>query len=153
MQGGDVAAALSAMRTAFAIPGYERNRDLLDCWAGAGRNCRTIGLRDAFCREIFEGHTSEVTSVAISPDGLWALTIGWWDESFRLWELAEAKCLRAFDGHTESMTCVAISPNDRWALSGSEDETLRLSDATNLSLLNPKWAQETPLTGSARGRA
>jgi len=80
----------------------------------------------------FEGHTSWVFSVSISPDGRWALS-GSGSHFFEeeehvvcLWNLATGQCVRKFEGHTGSVFSVSISPDGRWGLSGSRDETLRL---------------------------
>jgi WD40 repeat protein len=77
------------------------------------------------CVRTFEGHTDDVDSVSISPDGRWGLS-GSDDKTLRLWELATGQCLRTFEGHTDNVDSVSISPDGRWALSGSEDKTLRL---------------------------
>ncbi len=77
------------------------------------------------CVRLFEGHTSSVESVAISPDGRWGGS-GSCDKTLRLWDLSTGKCLRVFEGHTYSVESVAISPDGRWGLSVSWDTTLRL---------------------------
>ncbi len=40
-----------------------------------------------------QGHTSDVNSVAVTPDGKWAVS-GSDDMSVRIWELATGACLR-----------------------------------------------------------
>ena len=73
------------------------------------------------------GHSGPVASVAISRDGRTALS-GSWDQTLRLWDLADGKELRTFVGHASSVYSVAISPDGRTALSGSGDATLKLWD-------------------------
>ena len=46
----------------------------------------------------FTGHSSSVSSVAISPDGRTALS-GGWDKTLRLWDLATGTERRTFTGH------------------------------------------------------
>jgi WD40 repeat protein len=47
--------------------------------------------------QTFLGHTSEVASVAFSPDGRFALSAGWdGDDVLRLWQLPEAGSGQAF---------------------------------------------------------
>ena len=71
------------------------------------------------------GHTANVQSVCLSPDGLWALS-GSDDKTLRLWEVATGKCVRVFEGHTSSVLSSYLSFDGRCALSGSGDGALRL---------------------------
>jgi WD40 repeat protein len=76
----------------------------------------------------FAGHTNSVSSVAISPDGHFALS-GSSDNTLKLWDVATGKELHSFEGHSGKVSSVAFSPNGRFALSGSWDKTLKLWDA------------------------
>ena len=71
------------------------------------------------------GHSSAVWSVAISPDGRFALS-GSEDYTLKLWDIATARELRVFSGHTGFVSSVAFSPDGRFALSGSWDDTVKL---------------------------
>jgi WD40 repeat protein len=73
------------------------------------------------------GHSNEVFSVAISPDGKTALS-GSRDHTLKLWDLATGREIREFKGHSEEVTSVAISPDGKTALSGSGDSRLKLWD-------------------------
>jgi eukaryotic-like serine/threonine-protein kinase len=75
----------------------------------------------------FTGHSDQVTSVAIAPDGRTVLT-GSKDKTLKLWDLITGKELRTFIGHSGGVCRVAIAPNGRTALSGSYDKTLKLWD-------------------------
>jgi WD40 repeat protein len=71
------------------------------------------------------GHTSYVESVAISPNGKYALS-GSQDETVKLWEISSGKLLRTLEGHNWVVTSVAFSPDGNLAISSSYDGTLIL---------------------------
>ncbi len=83
----------------------------------------------AFTEPILElkGHEGLVYSVAISPDGCWALS-GSNDNTLRLWDLETGAMVRKLEGHTGKVFSVAILPDGKCALSGSVDHTIRLWD-------------------------
>ena len=68
---------------------------------------------------LFEGHGNEVTSIAISPDGLW-LASGSLDGTARLWELSTGKELFRFldDKIWKWVGSVALSPDGRQLATG-----------------------------------
>ncbi|MEK9135793.1 MAG: protein kinase, partial [Bacteroidota bacterium] len=70
----------------------------------------------------FEGHTSIVSSIAVSANERWVLS-GSFDHRLRLWELESGKCVRTFEGHTDLVTSVAISRDGRWGWSIGDDGT------------------------------
>jgi eukaryotic-like serine/threonine-protein kinase len=75
----------------------------------------------------FRGHTAEIDTVAISPDGRTALSSSD-DHTLKLWDLATGEEIRTFTGHNGPVNSVAISPDGRTALSSSDDHTLKLWD-------------------------
>jgi WD40 repeat protein len=68
------------------------------------------------------GHTHNVTSVAFSPDGKYALS-GSIDKTIKLWDVATGREIRTFSGSTARVTSIAITPDGRYAVSGDEDIT------------------------------
>ncbi|HKS15701.1 MAG TPA: WD40 repeat domain-containing protein, partial [Planctomycetota bacterium] len=68
---------------------------------------------------LFEGHGNEVTSISISPDGLW-LASGGLDGTARLWELSTAKEMIRFldDKIWKWVGSVALSPDGRQMATG-----------------------------------
>ena len=98
-----------------------------------GRSILTTGLRELISWDVaaghklrtFTGHSGSVESIAISPDGKFALS-GGADATVRLWDAATGKELRTFAGHTSIVEAVGFSPNGRFAVSGSNDATVRL---------------------------
>ena len=81
----------------------------------------------AFAR-VLKGHTSQVTSVAFSPDGR-TLASGSWDDTIHLWDAVTGAHIRTLEGHTSRVSSVAFSPDGRTLASGSPDTTIRLWDA------------------------
>lgn len=73
-----------------------------------------------------QSHTDSVNSVAISPDGLQAIS-GSSDRTVLLFDLESGQTL-TFQGHTDWVKSVAISPDGLRAISGSWDKTLRVWD-------------------------
>ncbi len=81
----------------------------------------------------FAGHTSDVYSVAFSPDGRYALS-GSDDDTVKLWEVNSGEEIRTFEGHTKGdiflVSSVAFSPDGRYALSGGGN-TVKLWDVNS----------------------
>ncbi|MCP5105253.1 MAG: DUF4365 domain-containing protein [bacterium] len=75
-----------------------------------------------------KGHTGWVMSVAVSPDGKWAVS-GSDDKTIKTWDLESGQCRATLEGHEDSVRFVAITPDGARILSASADKTLRLWDA------------------------
>ena len=69
-------------------------------------------------------HTSEMYSVAFSPDG-GRLASGS-DKIVRVWNTATGELEDKLEGHTDTVLSVAFSHNGRFIVSGSGDETVRI---------------------------
>jgi len=71
------------------------------------------------------GHSHFVQDVAISVDGMFALS-GSWDGTLRLWDLNTGTTTRRFIGHTRDVLSVAFSADNRQIVSGSRDRKINL---------------------------
>ena len=73
------------------------------------------------------GHTSNVTSVAFSPDGRRIATSSF-DRTIKLWETETGQEVFTLRGHTSGVLSVAFSPDGRQLASGSIDSTAKVWD-------------------------
>ena len=74
-------------------------------------------------------HSGDVWAVAITPDGLKAISASP-DQTLKLWDLTIGTELKTFTGHTDKVIAVAVTPQGRIAISESGDNTLKLWDLT-----------------------
>lgn len=72
---------------------------------------------------IFDGHSSSVHDVAISPDGQ-TLVSGSEDYSIKVWNLHTGALLRTFYGYSDFFYSVAISPDGQTIVSGGRNITV-----------------------------
>lgn len=93
----------------------------------SGKTTNTFFARrsaSGYFSDIKTGHSKKVISVAVSPDGRFALTgslpgsLSDKDTNLRLWDIKSGEEVRGFKGHVGRVTSVAFSPDGRMALSG-----------------------------------
>jgi serine/threonine protein kinase len=70
-------------------------------------------------------HESNVTSVALTPDGKRAVS-GGYDKCVRVWDIEKRAQTFCFEGHSLGVQSVAVSPDGKLVASGSHDRTVRL---------------------------
>ncbi len=75
------------------------------------------------------GHAGAVLSVAISPDGRFALS-GGWDRTVRMWDLKSGQQSRMAGGHSNQILGLDYSPDGRHAASSDDDGFVRLWDVS-----------------------
>ena len=78
---------------------------------------------------------ADVTSVALSADGRYALS-GGADKVVKLWDVATSRSLYTFRGHKDRVSAVAFSPNGSYILSGSWDKTIKLCEMVTTTYLH-----------------
>jgi len=71
------------------------------------------------------GHEDDITALAFSPNGRFALTAGD-DRTVRLWELSSRRCLRTFAVPKQTIDAVYLDPSELFALSLTASGSLRL---------------------------
>jgi WD40 repeat protein len=94
-----------------------------------------VGGEPALQLVLQTGHTSQVTSVALSDDGKYLVTGSGatrpGDGSASLWEMSTGKRIQTFQGHTHRVTSVAISEDGKHVVTGSWDSTAILWETSS----------------------
>ncbi|MGD0394068.1 MAG: TIR domain-containing protein [Acidimicrobiales bacterium] len=100
----------------------------------------------SFCGQVIVGKTSsarpderftesgQLSDVAFNPAGT-RLALGSWDSTVTVLNLASDRPLFELVGHSRGVNGVAYSPNGRYIATTSEDDTLRVWDATTGQVL------------------
>ncbi|KAJ6592977.1 WD40-repeat-containing domain protein, partial [Mycena capillaripes] len=97
---------------------------------------------------VLEGHTSDVRSVAFSPDGK-RIVSGSHDSTVRIWDAETGAALREpLEGHTDWVGSVAFSPDGKRIVSGSDDKTVCIWDAETGAALREPLEGHTDWVGS-----
>jgi WD40 repeat protein len=110
--------------TSFAVPGQVTGVTIRDVETGA----TIITLK---------GHGAPITRMAFSPDGTRLAGARWPGQGNQgvktvpVWDVTTGELLMTLTGHAEAVTRVAFSPDGRRLATGSEDETIRLWDASS----------------------
>ena len=82
---------------------------------------------DAWQRHLLRGHTSQVNTVAFSPDGQ-TLASGCDSGRVRLWDVKTGQEKMVLGGNLSGIRCVAFSPDGKTLASASNDKSIRLWD-------------------------
>jgi WD40 repeat protein len=131
----DTQSAYQHVCLARAVTGYQRDPRALSEHARFLGLLRRITLKDVWPVSVLEGHTDDVSAVAVTPDGRHVVS-GCWrqvasrreDHALRVWQPSTGNCLRVLEGHTAYVSAVAVTPDGRYVVSGSDDGTLRVWD-------------------------
>jgi|JI61114DRNA_FD_contig_31_4026002_length_3364_multi_4_in_0_out_0_3 WD40 repeat protein len=81
--------------------------------------------------DTLKGHTSEITSLAFSPDGK-QLASGSWDRSVRLWNAQTRQVTHILNGHSSAVMSLVFS-QDGVRLFSSSDDGIRMWDSNNIN--------------------
>jgi alpha-2-macroglobulin len=93
---------------------------------------------------VLNGHTSWVSSVAISPNGQ-TIASGSDDGTVNLWDAHGHALLTTLAGHTESVLGVAFSADGKWLASSSKDKTVRVWDVGQRQLARTLEGHTAPV--------
>jgi WD40 repeat protein len=103
---------------------------------------RLWAAADGQLQRTLEGHTSNVWSLAFSPNGQ-RLASGSFDKTIVLWDPSTGQNVSTLQGHTNFVRSVAFTPSGARLLSGGDDGTVRVWDVEADQLLHTA----TSLTG------
>lgn len=84
----------------------------------------TSGPTAEGCLQVLEGHSSWVTSLALSRNQR-IIASSSLDDTIRLWDFATGRLLMTLTGHTRAVNAVSISPDSTMLVSGSDDYTIK----------------------------
>lgn len=84
-----------------------------------------------------EGHTDKINSLALSPNGKYALSTSD-DKTIRVWELNSGVCVLVLEGHMSSVNAASFSPDGKQIVSASSDGIIYIWDFLPLQELIDK---------------
>ncbi|MBD2522422.1 serine/threonine-protein kinase [Nostoc sp. FACHB-133] len=85
----------------------------------------SLPSKSDFLPKAFKGHSSDVNSVAFSPDGT-TLGSASDDKTIKLWNLSSGEEIHTLEGHSTWIWTIAFSPDSKTLASGSADKTIKL---------------------------
>ncbi len=77
------------------------------------------------CINTLRGHSSWVTSVAVSANGQW-LGSGALDDTVRIWDLSTGQPIRTLARQLKAVNAIAISPDSQSIAAGSDDDLIKV---------------------------
>ncbi|MEH2316851.1 MAG: ribosome assembly protein 4, partial [Nostoc sp.] len=98
---------------------------------------KTIKIWDVSSGQLLKtltGHSSEVYSVAYSPNGQ-QLASASYDKTIKIWDVSSGQLLKTLTGHSSEVYSVAYSPNGQQLASASYDKTIKIWDVSSGQLL------------------
>ncbi|WHT22896.1 protein kinase [Crossiella sp. CA-258035] len=120
---GKWSGAAAELRSAMALPGYERSPGLLAQWARLGRQGRPSGVLGARQVQQIEGRDQ----CALTADGRLVVSAGA-GRSVDVWEVATGVRVRRLSGHGDSVRAVALDSAGEFAVTGCADGKVRVWD-------------------------
>jgi WD40 repeat protein len=89
--------------------------------------------------KILKGHVGRVTSVALSPNGMYLVSASQ-DSTLRLWDTATGDSLATYLGHRGTIDAVEFSGDGGVFVSTGRDSTIRVWSVSGRNLVRTIWA-------------
>ena len=103
---------------------------------------------DVTFQRILTGHTKEVLSVCITPNGK-LVASGSVDKTVKVWEARTGALKHTLDKHTGAVTSVALTPDGNTLVSGSQDKTVRIWDLDKRLSIHTLFGHTEPVRSVA----
>ena len=114
------AGASSATGASYAIHGANAAHT-----AHASTPVRPTDRRPLFGVPFVEGlHDSPASRAAVSADGRYLFTCGYWDRAVKCSSLADGRSVQSLRAHTDVVSCLALTADGAALVTGSRDTTL-----------------------------
>lgn len=97
----------------------------LEGHTGGVTSIRVCNLLTGQYLQEMTGHSGEINSLALTPDGMYAIS-GSSDDTIRVWELETGHCLEKIEAHSGGICALSLTSDCRYAVAGGGDGTLRL---------------------------
>jgi WD40 repeat protein/serine/threonine protein kinase len=123
---GNYRSSFTVLYDAWEDSGFSDKESIRGLYSNLIKKGRIKGLAICFRfqKGLLIGHINQVTSVAITPDGRYAVS-GSSDKTLRVWDFVTGRCTREIFCW-RSITSVAITPDGRYAVSGGYEATIRV---------------------------
>lgn len=97
-------------------------------------------------KRVLRGHLNIINRLAWSPDGH-LLASPSFDNTIRVWDVANGECIAVLQGHLEAVYSVSWSPDGSRLASGSADTTVRFWDTETWQLIGivSEYMQAVPI--------
>ena len=122
----DPGTAYITLKQARAVPGYERDPAAMALNTLLSKVLPRVGLAAGYHRCNFDGHADGIKSLALAPDGRYAVSAGNDEKELQLWDMATGRAAARVEAHKRAIEAVAMTRDGRHFVAASADDTLSL---------------------------
>ena len=114
---------ISTIQGGYGLPTNDGKNLVL----GSGKNIKLWSIQKNKLIRTFRGHTKNIVSLALSPDGK-RIVSGGEDGNIKLWNIGSSEAIQTMKGDARDVSTVAFSPDGKYVLSGGFDKRMKLWD-------------------------